>query len=214
MPKACNFWDKQGVYCKERGPKHKMVEQVENHKPNNAEEEELERAAEAMRNGSAEAFHLLYKAYHQKVYRFCLRILGDEAAAKDAFQETFIKVYENKSSFRGENFGAWLFTIARRTCLNLLRSRKEHEEFDEVFHGATPTHQTDYGMKSYIEKSIQMLPVALREALVLREYEEMSYQEIAGILGIDLSLAKVRVFRARERLRKLLKPLMKELNES
>lgn len=141
-------------------------------------------------------------------------MLGDKELAEDAFQETFIKVYENSTKFRGTNFAAWLFTIARHTCLNIIRSKKEYESFDEVFHGSMSAQQSDVGVKDHLQKAIEMLPVALRESFLLREYEECSYQEIADILGIDLSLAKVRVHRARILLRKLLKPLVRELNES
>lgn len=183
-------------------------------KSNRAESDNLQNAEESLRKGSAEAFHLLYEQYSKRVYRFCLRMVGEEAAAEDVFQETFIKVFEHRKDFRGKNFAAWLFTIARHTCLNHIRSRKEFETFDEVFHSSTKSAEPDIGMKEHIQRAIQKLPVALREAIILREYEECSYKEIAEILGIELSLAKVRVHRARLILRKLLKPLMKELNES
>jgi RNA polymerase sigma-70 factor (ECF subfamily) len=175
---------------------------------------ELEIAGKELSRGSLEAFHFLYEKYQNNAYRFCLRMLGDESLAKDAFQETFIKVYEHRREFKGENFAAWLFTIARHTCLNMIRSQKEYDLFDEEFHSTQKAPYTDVGMKDYIEKAIAKLPVALREALILREYEDCSYNEIASILGIELSLAKVRVHRARLILRKLLKPLMKELHES
>lgn len=181
----------------------------------NIDNDELVRWAEDnLRKGSAEAFHFLYQKYNKKIYRFCLRMLDDQDAARDAFQETFIKVFEHRKDFRGKNFNAWLFTIARRTCLNQIRARKEHESYDEFIHIPAKTSETDVAMKDYIDKSISVLPFALKEALLLREYEECSYQEIAEILNIDLSLAKVRVFRAREILRKLLAPLKKELYES
>lgn len=175
---------------------------------------ELENAGDELRKGNVEAFHLLYDKYRHKAYRFCLRMLGDESLAKDAFQETFIKVYEHRKDFRGQNFSAWLFTIARHTCLNMIRSRKEYVTFDEEFHSAQKSEHRDVGMKDYIEKAIAKLPVVLREAIILREYEDCTYKEMAGILGIELSLAKVRVHRARLILRKLLKPLMKELHEA
>ena len=181
---------------------------------NKATDDEIQIAVDNLKKGSAEAFHLLYDKYQQNIYRFCLRMLGDSSLAKDAFQETFIKVYENRKSFRGVNFSAWLYTIARHTCLNIIRSKKEHEIFDEIYHGPMKTPESDVGMRDFIERSIASLPVAMKEALILREYEECSYQEIADILGIDLSLAKVRVHRARTLLRKLLTPLVKELNES
>lgn len=177
-------------------------------------DEDLPDAAEKLRNGSAEAFKILYNFYSQKVYRYCLRFLGDSVLAEDAFQESFIRVYEHRESFRGDNFGAWLYTIARNTCMNYLRVKKEHDQFNEGFHGFENVESSDMGIKNNIDKAISQLPDSLREALLLREYEEMSYQEIADILNIDLSLAKVRVYRARIILRKLLKPLVKELNES
>ena len=178
------------------------------------DEEDLSTTAEAFRKGSAEAFHILYRKYHQKVYRFCLRMLGEEPLAKDAFQDTFIRVYENRKSFHGSNFAAWLFTIARHTCLNFIRARKDYDKLDEEVHGSVQYIRSDVGLQNSISKAISMLPLALREALVLREYEEYSYQEIADILSIDLSLAKVRVHRGRLLLRKMLEPVVKELNES
>jgi len=140
-------------------------------------------------------------------------MLGSEPMAKDAFQETFVKIYEKRESFKGDNFAAWLFTIARHTCYNMLRAKKEYASFDETYHQSRVQKTTDFGLKQALEEAVNSLPNSLKEAFILREYEELSYQEIADILGIDLSLAKIRVFRARKRLRIKLKPLMKELDE-
>ncbi|MGA2296095.1 MAG: RNA polymerase sigma factor [FCB group bacterium] len=181
---------------------------------NNDKADDSKETLDALRQGSAEAFHLLYDKYHRKIYRFCLRMLGDADNAKDAYQETFIRVYEHRKEFRGNNFSAWLFTIARHTCLNYLRSRKDFDTLDEVAHYSVKETESDVAMTDYIQRALAILPVALREALLLREYEELSYQEIAEVLSIDLSLAKIRVFRAREILRKLLAPLKQELYES
>lgn len=173
---------------------------------------ELDEAVENLRKGSAEAFQILYHKYHNRVYRFCLRMLGSEDAAKDAFQETFVKVYENRENFKGENFGGWLFTIARNTCYNILRTNKQHSEFDESYH-VEKSNNNDFGLKQALEEAINSLPISLKESFILREYEDMSYSEIADILEIDLSLAKIRVFRARKQLRLILKPIIKELDE-
>ncbi len=181
-------------------------------KPN---EDELRAAADELRSGSTAAFQILYKQYSPSVYRFCLRMLGDSAAAQDAFQETFMKVFEHHSEFRGDHFPAWLFTIARRVCLNHLRSMKEHDMFDEEAHSSAPMiTSTDVGMQMCVNNALMHLPLQLREAAILREYEGYSYQEIASIVGIDISLAKVRVHRARLLLRKLLAPVMQEWYES
>lgn len=174
---------------------------------------ELDEAVENLRKGSAEAFQILYHKYHNGVYRFCLRMLGSEAMAKDAFQETFVKIYEKRETFKSDNFAAWLFTIARHTCYNMLRAQREHKSFDESHHEARLQKTSDFGLKQALEEAINNLPTSLKEAFILREYEEMSYQEIADVLEIDLSLAKIRIFRARKQLRILLKPLMKELDE-
>lgn len=183
-------------------------------KSNKRSAEEIRKAAKNLSKGGAEAFRALYEKYNANVYRFCLRMLGDESMAKDAFQETFIKVYEKRETFKGENFAAWLFTIARHTCLNAIRAAKDHDAFDETFHFSVKAQPADTGMKDCLAKAVETLPELLKEAFLLREYEEMTYKEVAEVLGIDLSLAKVRVHRARVILRKLLAPLRKELYES
>ncbi len=186
-----------------------MLDDNENRAENN-----YEQTLDDLRKGSAEAFKILYDKYQKNIYRFCLRMLGDADLAADAFQETFIKVYEKRSEFRTYNFSSWLFSIARRTCLNMIRASKEMDSFDEFFYEPQYPKSTDIAMKEIIEKAVSTLPIPLKEAFLLREYEECSYNEIAEILNINISLAKVRVHRAREILRKLLAPIKKELNES
>ena len=176
--------------------------------------EDSRQTLDDLRRGSAEAFQILYNKYNKKVYRFCLRMLGSQDIAKDAYQEIFIKIFEHRKEFRGNNFAAWLFTIARHTCLNLMRTEKEFDSLEEVLEFTTNEKESDAGLKDYIQKAISTLPILLREAIILREYEDLSYQEIAQVLNIDLSLAKIRVFRAREILRKLLIPIKQELYES
>jgi RNA polymerase sigma-70 factor, ECF subfamily len=171
-------------------------------------------AWENLRKGSAEAFQILYKKYNQRIYRFCLKMLGDTFTAQDAFQETFISVYEHRRDFRGKNFAAWIYQISRRTCLNIIRSKREHESYNEELHSNEQHSSTDVGLKSHIDYALSQLPLGMREAFILREYEDSSYQDIAEILSIDLSLAKVRVHRARLILKKVLQPLVKEYYES
>lgn len=161
-------------------------------------------------NGSRAAFEFLNDLYCKSVYSFCLRILGDRDVAEDAFQETFVKVYEKCRDFHGENFRAWLFTIARNTCMNLLRQRKNFDEIDEEIMFAEPPGSIDPSLKECIDAALQKLPVAYREALILRDYEEYSYEEIAEILGIEKSNVKIRIYRARLLMRKMLTPIVRE----
>ena len=161
--------------------------------------------------GNADAFQLLYHKHSQGVYRYCLKILKNEATAKDALQETFIKVYENRESFNGVNFKGWLFTIARNTCMNFQRGKKEYIEYEE---GTRPQYQNDdFILREYIQKMIDTLPDSYREAIILREYEELSYEEISKVLDVEVNLVKVRVHLGRKILKKLLEPVVKEINE-
>ena len=166
-------------------------------------------------NGSRAAFDFLYDLYGRNIYAFCLRLLGEKEAAEDAFQETFCKVYEKCRDFRGENFHAWLFTIARNTCMNIIRSRKNFEEVDEnALIIDSNEMQIDSTVKECINAALQKLPLAYREAIILRDYEEYSYEEIAEILGIEKANVKVRIDRARLLMKKMLTPIVRENNEN
>ncbi len=177
-------------------------------------DDEVIRAAEAFRQNDTDAFRWLHKRFSKGIYRFCLRMIQDEDLAKDAYQETFIRVFEHRMEFRGENFPAWLYTIARRVCLNVIRARRHDTVFDEVEHSEQQTQDDDVYLRYHIQKAINSLNPQFKEALILREYEGLSYEQIAEVLGIELSLAKVRVHRARLIVRKYLMPVMQERYES
>ncbi len=174
-------------------------------------EEELPAIVAAFKEGDRAAFRRLYDHFERPIFRFCRHLTGDEAMAGDAFQETFIRMYEHHRELRTSNIQSWLFAIARRVCLNMIRARRRSlEAFDEDLHGAEPLSIGDVFLREHLERAMQQLPVTLREALILRDVEGHSYQEIAVICGIDLSLAKVRVFRARQHMRRILTPVLTE----
>lgn len=164
-----------------------------------------------MQEGNADAFQILYKKHSQSVFRYCMKILGDYNLSKDATQETFIKVYEHRKDYNGEKFTAWLFTIARNTCINYHRNKKEFVEYVEGTR--SQFSEDDFILKEYIQKMIDTLPDTYKEVILLREYEEMAYDDIAEVLDLDVNLVKVRVHRARKILKQLLKPIVKEINE-
>jgi len=175
------------------------------------DEEFLATVIEAFKAGDKQAFRMLYDRYDQAIYRFCRHLVVDEALARDAFQETFIRMYEHRQDLRGTNIQSWLFTIARRVSLNLLRARRRtHEEFNETLHESVDHIDSDVLLREHIDRALALLPVALREALILRDVEGHSYLEIAEIVGIDISLAKVRVYRARLIMRKHLSTIVAE----
>lgn len=181
--------------------------------PRKLTDEEIDEAVIALKNGRNEAFQVLYRHYGQSVYRFCLRMIGDKAAAQDALQETFIRVFEHSAKLRGKNFAAWTFSIARRVCLNSIRDNKRHDSFNEDMFAAPKENERDVAMQYYIGKALLTLPILLREVLILREYEGYSYQQISDITAVDISLVKVRVHRARCALRKILAPIACEWYE-
>lgn len=169
--------------------------------------------AKRMKAGDIQAFNWLHEHFSKPIYRFCFKMIGDEAVAKDAYQETFVKVFEHRASFQEINFTAWIYTIARRVCLNLLRSKKSFDQFDEELHSNDEPLPQDALLRQQIQLAIESLPQQLKEALILREFDELSYQEIALTLGIDLSLAKIRVHRARIIIRKILAPIVQDRYE-
>ena len=183
-------------------------------KSKNIDEKTIKKASKELMKGSAQAFHILYHKYKTDVYRYCYRLLNDKDMADDAFQESFVKVYENREFFNGNNFKAWVITIARNTCFNYLRLKKNQIEFDEGYIGTVKDKTSNIGVQDFIENALMELPATYREVIILREYEDYSYQEIAEILDIDISLVKVRLHRARILLKEKLEPLVKEIYES
>ena len=80
--------------------------------------------------GDVGAFNEIFRRYEKKVYVYCLKVLYDEEAAHDAFQEAFMRLYEHRSSYDGRNFMVWFFTIVRNVCLNMKRNRKNNVPFE------------------------------------------------------------------------------------
>ena len=157
--------------------------------------------------GSREAYTKLYLKYRQRVYAYCLRVLCDSAEAEDIFQEVFVRVYERSAQFEEErSLGGWIFTIAHNLCLNRIRDRKPQQNIEEL--GLPVMPPDDYGdnWQARIQWALEQLPVEYREAFVLREYEGLSYQEIAEILHSTMPALKSRIYRSKEKLRELLDP--------
>ena len=170
---------------------------------------------QAFRNGSDLGFVTLYNRYKQGVYAFCLKMLGNRDGAKDLVQAVFLKVYERcKQLEHTERFKAWLFTIARNDCLTYLRKSQsiselpdEMEDVNLVFTASNVERDEEIML---VNRAIERLKPDLREVILLREYENLSYREIAGIIGITEGVVKSRIFTARQRLYELLKPIYVE----
>ena len=167
------------------------------------------------REGSDLAFVHLYNRYKHAAYVYCVKILNDAEAAKDIVQGVFLKVYERRSQLlHPESFKAWLLIIARNDCLTYLRkatrmSRLDEENEDDVF--ALPTSEIDRDEETAIvSRAVARLNPELNEDVILREYENLSYKEIADVLGVTESIVKSRLFSARQQLYARLKTIFEE----
>ncbi len=169
-------------------------------------------------NGGKEsefAFLEIYRRYSGRIYAYCRRFLGNKEDAMDVFQDTFVRFYHSSKEVRQmSNLSAFLLRIAKNLCLNYLRQKKQSLEVEDYMSHIDIENQNDTNeMLKLIHDAINQLPDDYREIFILREYQGMSYNEIAQHLNISLSLVKVRLFRAKEKLREILAPVISELSK-
>ncbi|HNW59725.1 MAG TPA: RNA polymerase sigma factor [bacterium] len=160
--------------------------------------------------GEAAAFVALYHAHKKAIYAFCFRLLGDKDSAMDGVQEVFLRAWENHRQLRDPaRFRSWLFSIAHHYCLTSMRRRIP------LWKGAQGTaDEPAVDPADSRDEELQLLQAALarlqpedRELVVLREFQQLHYQEIAAITGMTLSAVRSRLHRARHRLFDILKKL-------
>lgn len=174
--------------------------------------------------GDEKAYRELVERFEKPLINFILRYVGERNLAEDLFQETFVRVLRNLADFRPEaSIGTWIFTIARNLCLDHLKAKKRHREvsleapasdsegrvieFREVLRGKGDSPQRNVErteMKADAVRALRQLAPAKREALVLRIYSELPYQEIARVVGAPVGTVK---FRVHEALRDLAKKM-------
>jgi RNA polymerase sigma-70 factor (ECF subfamily) len=170
------------------------------------------------------AFAELIRHHFDRIYRIAWRVLGGAADAEDVAQEAFLKAYRALASFRGDSaFYTWLYRIAINTAKNALVSNRRRpvdfdldlqdpEQYDR--HARLKEGDTPEGVllteeiRSVVEKAMEQLPEDLRTAIVLRELEGLSYEEIAEAMDCPVGTVRSRIFRAREAIDKKLKPLL------
>ena len=175
----------------------------------------------ALTKGVEEAFEILIQRYQQPVYNLVCRLLNDPSDAADIVQEVFLKVFRNIGSFRGNSsLKTWIYRIAVNEAYNHRRwfSRHQRQEValgredgplsyaDSVADPSpTPFDQAaDHETRALVEQALEKLNPKFRAAVVLRDIEDLSYEEIAAVLDISLGTVKSRILRGREGLRKVL----------
>lgn len=167
----------------------------------------------AFTNGNEKAFAELYKRRHLEIYRFILNFVhGDEDLASDMFQETFIKVHDNAHTLRDcASVRSWMYTIARNNCLNILKRQRRQTRLDEQQEDHEDEDQLPpdvalerNDMYKALDLAISELPDNQREAVILREFEGLSYAEIAEATATNVGIIRQRLWRAKQSLRTML----------
>ena len=139
------------------------------------------------------------------IFKYSYSILKNREEAEDAVQEVFVKYAANEDTFKGDcSYKTWLLIIARNYCFNRIKNKNfNNAEIDDE--GFTETTNPDYDMNISLTDALMKLPEEYNELIYLREYEGYSYNEIAGITKLSLENVKIKLFRARQELRKILK---------
>ena len=167
--------------------------------------------------GDLAAFEEIVRVHEKVVYHMALQTLGNREDAEDAAQDVFLKAYTSLKSFRGDSkISVWLYRITNNVCIDMLRRRKDAvslsgddgEEGGEVELPDDSCDPADLAQRRDLQErlaaALQHLPQNQREAFLMRAVAELSYDEIAQTLGLDLGTVKSRIFRARKKLCEIL----------
>ena len=177
-----------------------------------------------VQQGDKSAFDVLVKKYQHKIVKLVMRYVRDPAEALDVSQEAFLKAYRALPGFRGDSaFYTWLYRIAINTAKNyLVAARRRPLEYDldpqdpEQYDTQARLKDVDTPeglalsneIRQTVNRAIEQLPDDLRTAIILREIEGMSYEEIAQTMQCPVGTVRSRIFRAREAIDKRLRPLL------
>lgn len=173
---------------------------------------------ERVQNGDMVAFNDLVNKYKKRLMNVITRMVQSQEEAEDIVQETFVRVYQHRESFDFRHcFSTWLYTIALNLARNELRKRKRFKFYDIFDLKGNEAEiavemQVPTNLPQVLKRAIENLPEKYKTAFVLRDIEELPYDEVAKVMNIPLGTVKSRVNRARALLREKLKPRMEEYN--
>ena len=183
-----------------------------------SEEKREQQLVSAARQGDMAAFESLVHLYEKRVFALTLRMCGNREDAAEAAQEAFLAAWQGLAFFRGDSsFSTWLYRLASNACVDLLRRESRHrtaagpslddEELNLEVPDAMPSPQDEAErreLREEIERGLAALSPEHREVLVLREIHQLSYDEIAETLDLDVGTVKSRISRGRKQLRNFL----------
>ncbi len=173
-------------------------------------------------DGDLYAYDLIVRRYKDQLLNFAYRFLGNLEESEDVVQETFLRLYKNRHAYKQiAKFSTWIYTIAGNLAKTELRKRKrrklvsiselgfEEKEYEIEDLKADTERQADSILKEkIIRNAIENLPFRFKQVIILRDIQELSYEDISSILRIPLGTVKSRVNRARIKLQQTLKDLM------
>jgi len=183
---------------------------------------------ERVQKGEKAAFDILVRKYEHKLANVISRYIRDPGEVLDVSQEAFIKAYRALPNFRGDSaFYTWLYRIAINTAKNYLVAAGRRPPKDDIDAQEAEQFESGSGLRDYatpermmlsnelavtIQEAIDELPEELRVAIVLRELEGLSYEEIAAAMECPIGTVRSRIFRARDAIDKRIRPLLDEVN--
>lgn len=163
-----------------------------------------------LKAGNMQALLSLYKKYKQGLYQFSLQLVRNTDEAEDIVEETFVKLIDHVSTLtQPAKLKSWLFSVARNEALMMLKRRGKRMEITEETIFETDGIDmliNNSERHALIKRKIEQLKFDYKEIVLLREYEQLSYEEIASITGNSLAAVKSRLFKARKELSKHLLP--------
>lgn len=170
-------------------------------------------------NETAEgAFTELYNRYSPRIFAYCRRFMSTFEEAQDVYQETFLKFLNSgrqakETGKRIDNVMFYLLLIARHICINVKRNEHKTYEFNEEIDAPYENHEDQDELLNLIKVGLELIPSEYKEIFILREYDGLSYTEIAELTNMTISTVKVKLHRARIKLREVLAPYMEDLSK-
>ena len=169
-----------------------------------------------VRNGDPRKLGILFERYQTPLYNFYLRMTADRGAAEDLVQDVFLRILRYRHTYQdGTAFSTWMYQIARNARFDHFRKRRGEVALDDTgdIGSAAPSPAEDIESKqetALVRRALARLPHEKREVLVLSRFQNLKYEQIAGILDCEVGAVKVRVYRALRDLRQIYSELTKE----
>lgn len=166
-----------------------------------------------VRSGDVRKLAVLFDRHHASLFRYAMKMTGNRTWSEDLVQEIFVRLLKYRETFRdGHPFPTWMFRIARNTYIDQTRKKKWEVHFEDPIEASVfPTDDLEQEQDlMLLRRALQKLPEQQREILILARFQQLSYEEISGLLGIGVGTVKTRIHRATKQLRDIYFELTRE----